>query len=173
MNPKLFLWLLTALLLFPIHRAEAQQPEKIRWIGYFTGSGSTPNHAFVQALRDLGYVEGKNIGFVFRSAEGHSERYDDLASELVRMKVDIIVSDFTSPALAAKKATSTIPIVMTNGTDPIGTGLVTSLGSARRKCNRANKHQRRVRRKRFAVAQGDRAETQSCGHTEDGQWNSR
>ena len=129
MNPKPILWLLTALLLFPIHRAEAQQPEKIRWIGYLTGSGSSPNQAFVQALRDLGYFEGKNIGFVFRSTEGPapSECYDGLAAELVRMKVDIIVADFTSPTLAAKKATSTTPIVMTNGTDPIGTGLVASL----------------------------------------------
>ena len=125
---KVIVGLAVSLLLFALSFAsEAQQPEKIRWIGYFTGSGSLPNQAFVQALRDLGYVEGKNIGFVFRSAEGQSERYDGLAAELVRMKVDIIVADFTSPALAAKKATSTIPIVMTNGTDPIGTGLVTSL----------------------------------------------
>src|SRR5262249_9184017 len=59
MNLKLFLWLLTAILLAFFHRAEAQQPEKIRWIGYLTASGSLPNQAFVQALRDLGYVEGK------------------------------------------------------------------------------------------------------------------
>ena len=127
MNPKCFLWLLTAILLAFFHRAEAQQPEKIRWIGYLTASGSSPNQAFVQGLRDLGYIEGKNIAFVFRSAEGQSERYDGLAAELVRLKVDIIVADFTSAALAAKKATSTIPIVMTALTDPVGTGLVASL----------------------------------------------
>jgi len=107
--------------------AEAQQLEKTRWIGYLTGSGSSPNQAFVQGLRELGYVEGKNIAFVFRTAEGNPERYNGLAAELVRLKVDIIVADFTSPALAAKKATSTIPIVMTTLTDPIGTGLVASL----------------------------------------------
>ena len=107
--------------------AEAQQPEKTRWIGYLTGSGSSPNQAFVQGLRELGYVEGKNIAFVFRTAEGNPERYADLAAELVRLKVDIIVADFTPPAVAAKKATSTIPIVMTTVTDPIGTGLVASL----------------------------------------------
>src|SRR5215470_2207948 len=106
--------------------AEAQQPGT-RWIGYLTGSGSSPNQAFVQGLRELGYVEGKNIAFVFRTAEGNPERYNGLAAELVRLKVDIIVADFTSPALAAKKATSTIPIVMTTLTDPIGTGLVASL----------------------------------------------
>jgi len=107
--------------------AEAQQPEKTRWIGYLTGSGSSPNQAFVQGLRELGYIEGKNIAFVFRTAEGNPERYADLAAELVRLKVDIIVADFTPPAVAAKKATSTIPIVMTTVTDPIGTGLVASL----------------------------------------------
>src|SRR5215471_76723 len=106
---------------------QAQQPEKTRWIGYLTGSGSSPHQAFVQGLRDLGYIEGKNIAFVFRSAEGNPERYDGLAAEPVRLKVDIIVADFTSPALAAKKATRTIPIVMTTLTDPIGTGLVASL----------------------------------------------
>jgi len=106
--------------------AEAQQPGT-RWIGYLTGSGSSPNQAFVQGLRELGYVEGKNIAFVFRTAEGNPERYADLASELVRLKVDIIVTDYTSAALAAKKATSTIPIVMTTLTDPVGTGLVASL----------------------------------------------
>jgi len=106
---------------------QAQQPEKTRWIGYLTGSGSSPHQAFVQGLRDLGYIEGKNIAFVFRSAEGNPERYDGLAAEPVRLKVDIIVADFTSPALAAKKATRTIPIVMTTLTDPVGTGLVASL----------------------------------------------
>src|SRR4030095_16506130 len=78
-------------------------------------------------MRDLGYVEGKNIAFVFRTTEGNPERYADLAAELVRQQADIIVADFTRAALAAKKATSTIPIVMTNGTDPVGTGLVANL----------------------------------------------
>jgi putative ABC transport system substrate-binding protein len=105
---------------------QAQQAGKIPWIGYLAGTGSGPSPAFIQGLRNLGYVEGKNIAFVFRTAEGHSERYDDLAAELVRLKADIIAADFTSAALAAKKATSTI-IVMTNGTDPVGTGLVASL----------------------------------------------
>jgi putative tryptophan/tyrosine transport system substrate-binding protein len=118
---------LSALLFALCLSAEAQQPTKILWIGYLTGSGSSPNPAFVQGLRDLGYVEGKNIGFVFRTAEGKRERYSDLAAELVRLKVDIIVVDVTGAALAAKKATSTIPIVMTSITDPVGTGLVASL----------------------------------------------
>ena len=105
---------------------EAQQPGKIPWIGYLAGGGSGPSPAFIQGLRDLGYIEGKNIGFVFRTTEGRSERYADLAVEVVRLKVDVIVVDGIGPALAAKKATSTIPIVMTNSNDPVGTGLVAS-----------------------------------------------
>jgi ABC-type uncharacterized transport system substrate-binding protein len=127
MTGKILIWLLTTFLLGTVSLAHAQQSGKIPWIGYLAGAGSGPSPAFIQGLRDLGYVEGKNIAFVFRTAEGHSERYDDLAAELVRLKVDIIAADFTSAALAAKKATSTIPIVMTNGTDPVGTGLVASL----------------------------------------------
>jgi len=107
-------------------RAEAQQPGKIPWIGYLAGAGSGPASAFQQGLRDLGHIEGKNIAFVFRTAEGKPERFADLAAELVRLKVDIVVADGTGPTLAAKKATNTIPIVMTSSTDPVGTGLVAS-----------------------------------------------
>src|SRR5215475_8504773 len=114
MSPRIVvLYCLLVTILLTTGLAQAQQPEKTRWIGYLTGSGSSPHQAFVQGLRDLGYIEGKNIAFVFRSAEGNPERYDGLAAELVRLKVDIIVADFTRPTLAAKKATSTIPIVMT------------------------------------------------------------
>jgi len=106
--------------------ARAQQPAKIPWIGYLTGAGSGPSPEFIQGLRDLGYVEGKNIAFAFRTVEGKRERYADLAVELVRLKVDIIIADGSAPTLALKKATSTIPIVMANSTDPVGTGLVAS-----------------------------------------------
>jgi putative ABC transport system substrate-binding protein len=107
--------------------AEAQQPGKIPWIGYLAGTGSGPSPAFIQGLRDLGYVEGKNIGIIYRVTEGRTERYADLAAELVRLKVDVIVADTTGVALALKKATSTIPIVMTTSTDPVGAGLVASV----------------------------------------------
>src|SRR5215472_9606569 len=96
--------------------AEAQQPEKTRWIGYLTGSGSSPNQAFVQGLRELGYVEGKNIAFVFRTAEGKRERYTDIVTELVRLNPAVIVTDVTSAAVALKKATTAIPIVKTSST---------------------------------------------------------
>src|SRR5262245_14627532 len=116
-----------SLLFAPCSSVLAQQPGKIPWVGYLAGSGSSPNQAFVQGMRDLGYIEGKNIGFVYRTTEGKRESYADFVAELVRLKVDVIVTDSTDAALVAKKATSTIPIVMTRGTDPVGAGLVTSL----------------------------------------------
>jgi len=127
MKKNFLLFLVTILFLLIVDFAHAQQPGKIPWIGYLAGSGSGPSPTFIQGLRDLGYVEGKNIAFVFRTTEGRSERTADLAAELVRLKVDIIVVDVTGAALAAKKAANTIPIVMTSITDPVGTGLVASL----------------------------------------------
>jgi putative ABC transport system substrate-binding protein len=127
MQRKISLWLLATVLLVTVPFADAQEGKKIPWIGYLAGAGSGPSPAFIQGLRDLGYVEGKNIGFVYRTAEGKRERFDDLAGELVRLKVDVIVADVTGAGLAAKKATSAIPIVMTSSTDPVGTGLVASL----------------------------------------------
>jgi putative ABC transport system substrate-binding protein len=81
----------------------------------------------MQGLRDLGYVQGKNIDLVFRTTEGKSEGYSDLAAELVRLNVDILVVGGNTAIRAAKKATSTIPIVMTSVGDPVGLGLVASL----------------------------------------------
>jgi putative tryptophan/tyrosine transport system substrate-binding protein len=107
--------------------ALAQQGRTMPLIGYLAGAGSSPNQAFMQGMRDLGYVEGKNIAFAYRTTEGRSERYAELAAELVSLKVDIIIADGTGPGLAAKKATSTIPIVLATGADPVGNGLVASL----------------------------------------------
>ena len=103
------------------------QPGKIPWIGYLAGAGSGPSPSFIQGLGDLGYVEGKNIGIIYRTTEGRSERSADLAAELVRLKVGIIVADGTGLALAVKKATTSIPIVVAFSTDPVGTGLVASV----------------------------------------------
>jgi putative ABC transport system substrate-binding protein len=107
--------------------AQAPQPGKIPWIGYLAGTGSGPSPAFIQGLRDLGYVEGKNIAFAYRTTEGRTVRNAELAAELVSLKVDIIIAEGTGPGLAAKKATSTIPIVLATGADPVGNGLVASL----------------------------------------------
>src|SRR5262249_56436363 len=83
--------------------------------------------AFRQGLRELGYVEGKNIVIEYRYAEGKFDRLPDLAADLVRLKVDVIVTSGPRPTRAAKEATVTIPIVMAQDTDPVGSGFVASL----------------------------------------------
>jgi putative tryptophan/tyrosine transport system substrate-binding protein len=109
--------------------ANAQQPTKVPRIGYLeTGSRSSAVfEAFQQELRDLGYIEGQNITIEYRSTEGMAERLPNLVAELVQLKVDIIVVGGSPATQAAKNATKTIPIVMTNATDPVGIGLVASL----------------------------------------------
>jgi putative ABC transport system substrate-binding protein len=111
--------------------AQAQQPRKIPQIGYLNGGFLSAIagriEAFRQGLRELNYVEGKNIVIDWLSAEGKGDRLTELAAELVRRKVDVIVTSGGSPTRAAKAATSTIPIVMTNEGDPVGAGLVASL----------------------------------------------
>ena len=109
--------------------ARAQQP-KVPTIGVLVIGNISPEEfwrEFRQGLRDLGYIEGQNIRFEFRSAEGQINRLPELAAELVRLKVDVIVTWFTPTAVAAKQATREIPIVMAETGDPIGTGLVMSL----------------------------------------------
>jgi putative ABC transport system substrate-binding protein len=129
MNPKLF-WLLTAILLASFHRAEAQQPTQFSRIGYLSsGQGSVSperREAFRQGLRELGYVEGKNIVVEYQYAEGNSERLAALAAELV-LKVDLIVTSGPPGTRAAKKATTTVPIVMAHDPDPLGSGFIASL----------------------------------------------
>ena len=111
--------------------AEAQQPTKIPRIGYLTGvspaTNSARHEAFRQGLRELGYVEGKNIVIEYRSAEGKFDRLPALAAELVRLKVDIIVTGGGATTRAAKEATVTIPIVMAQDGDPVANGFVASL----------------------------------------------
>jgi putative tryptophan/tyrosine transport system substrate-binding protein len=111
--------------------AQAQQPAKIPRIGYLTGPplsvSARVRDAFRQGLRDLGYVEGKNIVIEWRSWEGKRDRQRALAVELVHLKVDVIVAVGSSDIRAAQEATSTTPIVMVNGGDPVESGLVASL----------------------------------------------
>ena len=111
--------------------ADAQQPGKIFRIGFLdasTASGSAVLvDAFRQELSKLGWIEGKNITIEYRFAEQKRERLPELAADLVRLKVDLIVVTGVQPALAAKKATTTIPIVMASAPDPVGVGLVASL----------------------------------------------
>jgi putative tryptophan/tyrosine transport system substrate-binding protein len=130
MSKKIYSLLLAAFFCALAPLTQAQQPGKIHRIGVLSGgfSGSSPDiEAFRQGLRDLGYVEGKNLIIEYRYAEGKRDRYPDLVSDLVRLKVDVIIANGTEPTRAAKKATSTIPIVMTSSTDPERTGLIASL----------------------------------------------
>jgi putative ABC transport system substrate-binding protein len=110
---------------------DAQQPTKIPRIGYLSANSLTANKAridaFRQGLGELGYVEGKNINIEWRSAEGKPDRLPALADELVSLKVDVIVSYGPIPTYVAKKATTTIPIVMSFDSDPVGSGVVASL----------------------------------------------
>jgi putative tryptophan/tyrosine transport system substrate-binding protein len=111
--------------------ARAQQPGKLPTIGFM--GASTPAGqsdmvaALVQRLRELGWIEGRTIAIEYRWAEGRDERYSEIAAEFVRLKVDVILTHGTQATLAAKRATSTIPIVATVVGDPVGSGLVTSL----------------------------------------------
>jgi putative ABC transport system substrate-binding protein len=131
MKKKIFLFLAATLWLFSVNLAHAQQAGKIFRIGFLdasTASGSAVLvDAFRQELSKLGWIEGKNITIEYRFAEQKPERVPELAADLVRLKVDLIVVSGITAALAAKKATTTIPIVMTTVSDPVGAGLVASL----------------------------------------------
>jgi len=131
MNKKIFGFALGAMLFalgFPV---QAQQPAKVPRIGYLALGTFSVNplraDAFRQGLRELGYLEGKNIFIEYRYAEEKLDRLSALAAELVRLKVDVIVTRGPAPTRAAKGATATIPIVMTQDSDPVGNGFVASL----------------------------------------------
>jgi putative tryptophan/tyrosine transport system substrate-binding protein len=111
--------------------ARAQQTGKVWRIGFLSGASretfSRLYAGFQQGMRDLGYVEGKDFVIEWRSAEGNYERFPEISAELVRLKVDVIVVGASAALPAVKRATTTIPIVMTYSTDPVGNGLVASL----------------------------------------------
>jgi len=132
MKAKLIVYLLPTVILTAFALADAQQTKKISRIGYLSaGIGSlssyAPREPFRQGLRELGYVEGKNIIIEYRNAGGKFDRLPALAAELVRLKVDLIVTGGPPSARAAKEATATIPIVMIQVGDPVGSGFVASL----------------------------------------------
>ena len=131
MNTKMIICLV-AVLLCTVSFGEAQQPKKVPRIGYVrvVGVPSTPGpniEAFRRGLRALGYVEGENIVIEFRYAEGKPDRIPSLVDELVKLKVDVIVSGDDPAIRLAKQATKTIPIVMLINQDPVATGLIDSL----------------------------------------------
>ena len=131
MKRKITVLALSAMLFGLCGSVDAQQTGKVFRIGFLdnsTASGSAVLvDAFRQELSKLGWIEGKNITIEYRFAEQKNERLPELAAELLRLKVDLIVVTSTAPALAAKSVTATIPIVMTLSADPVGAGLVASL----------------------------------------------
>ena len=131
MKFKFGFWWSLAIVLTIFSLSHAQQPAKVPRIGYLSGSPlaglAARIEAFRQGLRELGYVEGKNIDIEWRSAEGNTDRLSELAAELVRLKVDVLVSPGPTVTRAVKETTSTIPIVMGQDTDPVGSGFIASL----------------------------------------------
>jgi putative ABC transport system substrate-binding protein len=116
-----------ALLVAPLV-AEAQRAERVYRIGFVSPTPSGPrNEAFLQGLRELGYVDGHNVNIEMRFAEGRPERLPGLVEEMIRLKVDVLVVGATIGARAAKRATTTIPIVFAGSSDPVAAGIVTNL----------------------------------------------
>ncbi len=124
-------WLLTVFLLASSHLVEAQQPKKVPRIGFLFGASPSTNtdrtEAFRQGLRDLGYSEGQSILIEYRYADGKLDRVPSLVAELVQLKVDVLVCPSLVAILAAKQATTTIPIVIVTAQDPVAIGIVDSL----------------------------------------------
>jgi putative tryptophan/tyrosine transport system substrate-binding protein len=111
--------------------ASAQRPTKLPTIGYLGSSTASAQSqwvaAFVQRLHDLGWIDGRTVAIQYRWAEGRTERFQEIAGEFARLKVDVIVTSGTAPALAANQAASNIPIVFAVASDPVGNNLVSSL----------------------------------------------
>ena len=164
MKAKILVYALLALILTTIHLAEAQQPAKVRKIGVLRAD-SPPNlsaETFQQAMRDLGYVEGKNIVIEYRYAEGKVDRLSNLAEELVRLNVDVIWA--LGPAVShAKNATKTIPIVITHVGDPVGSGLVASLARPGGNITGLSGSCPGVRRKTTGTSEGGYPQALPCG----------
>jgi putative tryptophan/tyrosine transport system substrate-binding protein len=131
-NKKILVFILTVVILAFVHRVEAQQPAKIPRIGFVTSAGDPKNpgprvQAFQHGLRELGYVEGKNIVVEYRYIEGRGENVAKFVAELVQLNADALVLSSLSSVRAAKQATQSIPIIMVIPDDPVALGLVESL----------------------------------------------
>ena len=128
---KLLFAVVAGVLAAPLASFAQQQPAKVRRIAYLSGSSLAANaeylEAFRKGLREFGYVDGQNFSIAYRASDGSEARLPGLAAELVRLGAEVIVTGGPQATLAAKKASATIPVVMTNDTDPVGAGLVASL----------------------------------------------
>src|SRR6266536_3984087 len=158
MSNKIFCLALCALLLVPGFTAEAQQQSKtpkIGWLGASPADIATGRELLERELRTLGYVDGKNITFQSRYAEGKYDRLTALADELARLKVDVLVTASDIEALAAKNTTRSIPIVFLEVSDPVAAGLVDSLARPWGKPYGVHQHRAGVVWQATGVAQGN------------------
>src|SRR4030095_10644336 len=158
MRFKFFVLLIANVTLASSAPAGAPQRAKIPRIGFVVGSGDAKNpglqvEGFQKGLRDLGYADGKNLVIEYRYAEGNNERFPSLVSELVRLKVDVLIVSALPAILAAKKTTKAIPIVMMINTDPVAAGIVDSLARAGWKYHWAHPAEPRARRQTFGTTQ--------------------
>ena len=164
MRAKILVYVLPILIFSNTHLAEAQQPAKVRKVGVLRAD-SPPNlsaETFQQAMRDLGYVEGKNIVIEYRYAEGKVDRLPNLAEELVRLNVDVIWA--LGPAAShAKNATKTIPIIITHVGDPVASGLVASLARPGGNITGLSSFGPGVRRKTTGASKGGYPQALPCG----------
>jgi putative ABC transport system substrate-binding protein len=169
MRESILFWLLTSVFLTTVMLAEAQQPKKVPRVGYLSASSaaeaSARTAAFRVGMRELGYVDGKNIILEFRYAQGKFDRLPELASELVRLKVDVIVTAGPSVTRPVKEATATIAIVMTNDSDPVRKRL------HRQPCATGRKHHGTfqlgagVELEAAGDFKGSRTQTRACGYS--------
>jgi|SRR5215471_11085352 len=176
MKRKITVLTLCAILFALCGSVDAQQTKKIPTVGFLLEgfpssiSDSIRIDAFRKGLHEIGYTEGKSIFIEYRFAEGKRERLSDLASELVRLKPDVIVTYGTVGAVALKQATTTIPIVTVSSGDPVGRGLVASLGSARRKHYRTQRRQPGFKRETVGTIKGGHSQTRPCSRSLERLW---
>jgi len=168
MGKKAIIVLVIGLTLASVHRAEAQQAGKVARIGYLAVNSPSLDkqliEAFQQGLRGLGWVDGQNITIEYRFAEGKLDQLHALVAELVALKVDVIVSaGGTPPALAAKNATATTPIVFISTSDPVASGLVSGLARPGGNVTGFSNYYAELKREGAGVAQGDCTKDVPCG----------
>ena len=162
MKKTILIWLLATSLLTSASPADAQQHAKIPKIGWLGARPAAPGggiELFQRDFRKLGYVEGKNIAIESRYAENKLDRLPTLADELVRLKVDVLITPGTNEALAAKNATRTVPIVFLSVTDPVGVGLIDSLARPVGEHHGVHHHCGGVGRETTGVTEGNHSES--------------
>jgi ABC-type uncharacterized transport system substrate-binding protein len=171
MNRRVFIGVMAGGLLAPPLAVEAQPAGKVPRIGFLTANSPSTNtariEAFRQGLSDLGYFEGGNIAIEWRSAEGSLDQLPALAAELVRLKVDVIVTVGSPTTRAAKDATATIPIVMAQDGDPVGNGFVVSLARPGGNITGLSSLFSELSRKRLELLEGDHSSTFPGGGSRD------